>query len=167
MLTYWKAKVVEVNGNQIKAESPVAKWDTLISPMLDGILKLPVPQVDDSVFIFAADEFNQVLRYIQTDYVNSNISSESTDVSIENTQGNVHIDGTEILLGASASDYVALAASVKAQLDSIQTAITTLVTNFNAHTHTGNLGSPTTPPLVPSTASYTAAEVAAAKVKAE
>lgn len=167
-LNFWKSKVVEVSGRTVKVSSAVAKWDVFIPPMLDGVLKLPVPEVDDSVLIFVADEHNQVLYYLPVDYAYSNLTDTATEYQIENTQGNVHIDGDEILLGNSAANYVALSNLVKTQLDNIQTAISSLVSTFNAHVHTSAApGSPTSPPVTPSTATYTAAEVAAAKVKAE
>lgn len=39
------------------------------------------------------------------------------------------------------------------RFNALKTGFDTFVTEFNAHTHTGNLGAPTTPPTVPSTAS--------------
>jgi len=177
-LTYYKAIVkasgLGDSGRNITVSSELADWDSEVPPMLDGILKLPVPQVDDTVLVFIADNWNQIEYYLPVDYAFSSLTNSATSLQIENTVGDVEVDAaTTILLGAGASEYVALAEQVKSQLDDIETAISTLVSNFNAHTHVvaGVTAGPASVvaavPSVPSGASYSAADVAATKVKAE
>jgi len=70
--------------------------------------------------------------------------------------------GGEVHLGDAPTDFVALAASVKTQLDGIQGDLTILKT----HTHPTGVG-PSGPSVEAATMTYVAASVAAAKVKAK
>jgi len=51
-----------------------------------------------------------------------------------------------------------------ARFEELEIAFNALKTEFNAHTHTGNLGAPTTPPLVPSVANISGAKINNIKV---
>jgi len=80
------------------------------------------------------------------------------------------VEGLSVLLGSSAaSEFVALAQKTSTRLNTLITQVQAMVTVFNAHVHTGNLGAPTSPSAVPQVnpTSTTSSDFAATRVKAE
>jgi hypothetical protein len=96
-------------------------------------------------------------------YINKNSVAEVGGLRLFSTNSNgaeqfyVYLRNTNNLeLGGNARHL--------ARFEELEIAFNTLKTEFNAHTHTGNLGAPTTPPLVPSVANISGAKIDNIKV---
>lgn len=91
-------------------------------------------------------------------YINKNAISEVGGVRLFSTDAN----GTEkFYVYLRANDTLELGGNTKhlARFEELETAFNALKSDFNTHTHTGNLGAPTTPPLVPSIADISGAKI--------
>lgn len=119
----------------------------LVHPLLEGLFKMPPPEVDDLVAVFTIDAENAHRYYMPIRAEFSDLSDDSTKAQLESA-GEVEIkagprlylDGDTIELGSSS-----LEAAVKG--DTIIDHIGQILDGLSAETHTGNIGLPTGPPL--------------------
>jgi len=99
----------------------------VIDPLLDGLLKLPAPMVGDYIVVVEMDTSHCIRYFIPIKAELTALIPNAANIQLETT-GNVELEGTQIVLGANATDFVALASMVLSELTKIQTAI-------NTHTH--------------------------------
>jgi hypothetical protein len=145
-------------GITIKSEV-ICITEIIVYPILDGLLKLPAPQVNDIVLILQVDSSNLIRFYIPIRQDFSNLVQNATNIQIESA-GKIEMDGIEIDLGVNAMQFVVLA--------------TLMAVIFNAHVHAysgtavvaGVTGTSAGSTAVP-TVQITASQIAATKVKAE
>lgn len=132
----YKATVKSVSDRNITVTaSHLEQCDLLVKPLFDGAIKTAVPSVGDLVWIIDPFSTGTYRRYIPVDLDFTNLSDSPDDTQIEAPNGDVWVSGDIIYLGASASEWVAMANLVNTELDRIKTDFETLKTLLVTHTH--------------------------------
>lgn len=162
MLPIYVAVVVESGvgegerGIRVKNQY-VPKSSGIVYPALDGLLKTPVPEVDDMVIVLCSDDWNLGRYYIPILKQFSSISSSKTATQIEAAQIDLAADTINVGLGGESA---VLGDTLVSTLNSFVSSV------FNSHTHTsGAPGAPTSPPIVPATTDFSSAKSTVVKIK--
>jgi hypothetical protein len=109
----------------------------LVYPLLDGMLKLPPPEVDEVVTVFTLDKSNLYRFYLPIRTALAN-------------------DDSGVIQVGDASEFTVLGETLLDLLGQLCDALA-------IETHTGNIGLPTSPPLNAATYSSLKTQIAAAK----
>lgn len=151
-LPIYVAEVTETGlgdtGRSVKASNEFLP-DTAgeISPALDGLLKMPPPEVGEKVLVLQVDSSNLYRYYIPIRSSFSELSDNSEAAQIESA-GPLELDGSAIKIGSGASEPAVLGDTLKSKLEDIINEIVALQT-------IGNLGAPA--PVSPSTSAAVSA----------
>jgi hypothetical protein len=156
------AWVYEVSNRDVKIQSEaIPKSNNLVNPLLDGLIKGPVPDVGDQVLVIDLDSSHSVRFYLP---IRKDFSNSSDKVLGYN---DLELDGNLVVAGVDNLDWVAMNKKVITELQNLQTQITAIAQDLLTHQHTTAVGS-TTGEIVPNTISYSAPnDVASTKLKTE
>lgn len=122
-LPVYVARVVKTSGRNIEVQT---EWmennKVLVAPLLDSLIKLPVPAVDDYVVVFQADSTNLIRFYIPIRQTQPNLTENASNTEVD-SGGDTIIDGSTIYLGDSATEPGVLGNVLKTQLENLITQI--------------------------------------------
>lgn len=153
------------SGRNIKVISALDNFNDELKPAFDGAIKLPAPLVGQKVIVLTPDITNINRLYIPVEYSLGGLSNDKDKLQIENTGGDTEVEGSTILLGKNAIDFVALASKVLTEIGNVNTSLAALATSVMAHAHSAPNIIPDNPPVV--FVPVVPISVAASKVKAE